>query len=279
MIRKISLPALLIFLTFLITPVFAQDVSIPRSSPLQEITQWVGVSKVTIVYSRPGVKERTIWGELVPYNKMWRTGANENTTIEFSHPVKINGTEIPAAKYGLQTIPGENEWTVIFSKDNSLSGSSGYKEENDALRIKVKPQTNDFVERMKFDFENLSDNSADVVLKWENIKIPLTVEFDTPKLTLEGLASKTHWGTPNAAATYILQNDMDAQEGLRWANISTAINENYWNVRIKAQLLEKAGKKDEAVAELEKAVSLGEKMESAPFDFESMKKKLSEWRG
>lgn len=265
--------------SFLLVEAFAQTVLTPRPSPLQEVSQYVGVSKVTIVYSRPGVKNRTIWGDLVPYNEIWRTGANENTTIEFSHPVKINGTEIPAAKYGLHTIPSEKEWVVIFSKDNNLGGSAGYKKENDALRITVKPEKNNFTEWMEFDFENLADNSADVVLKWGELKVPFKVEFDTPALTLKGISDKTGWGPSNAAAQYILQSSMDVNEGLKWAHISVTINENYWNLRTKAQLLAKAGKKDEAVETMEKALTHAEKMSDAPFDLDSMKKKLKEWKG
>lgn len=250
----------------------------PRASPQSTLTQYVGISKVEITYARPGVKDRVIWGELVPYDEMWRTGANESSTIEFSHAVKINGTDLPAAKYGLFTIPGMDEWTVILSKDNNLNGTSGYKKENDALRINVKPVSSEFNERLTFDFENITDNSANVVLKWEKIKVPFNIEFNTPELVMANIEKEVNWGTPLQGATYILQNDMDYNEGLKWANISTSINENYWNMRIKAQLLAKAGKKDEAIAAMEKALEYGDKMSSKPFDYEQMEKLLNEWK-
>jgi hypothetical protein len=250
----------------------------PRASPLSTVSQYVGISKVEITYSRPSVKDRVIWGELVPYDEMWRTGANESSTIEFSHPAKINGADVPAAKYGLFTIPGTDEWTVILSKDNNLNGTSGYKEENDAVRIKVKPVSSEFNERLTFDLENITDNSANVVLKWEKIKVPFNIEFNTPELVMANIEKEVSWGTPLQGATYILQNDMDYNEGLKWANISSSINENYWNLRIKAQLLAKAGKKDEAISTMEKALEYGNKMSSKPFDYAQMEKHLNEWK-
>src|SRR5687767_15575703 len=118
----------------------AQQVDFPRLSPVASVRQAVGVTEIEINYSRPGVKGRKIWGELVPYGEVWRTGANENTTIRFSTPVKVAGTELPAGIYGLQTIPAEGDWTVILSKDAELWGAFDYKPENDALRATMTPR-------------------------------------------------------------------------------------------------------------------------------------------
>ena len=159
-----------------------QQITTPRLSPNASVTQMVGITEITLHYSRPGVKGRKIWGELVPYGEVWRTGANENTTIRFSTPVKIGGKELPAGLYGLQTIPTADEWTVIFSKDADQWGAFSYKPENDALRIQAKPEAADFQERMGFEFDDLTDNSAKVVLRWEKLAVPFTVEVDTPKL-------------------------------------------------------------------------------------------------
>jgi hypothetical protein len=153
----------------------------PRPSPNATVSQTVGLTEVTIKYSRPGVKNREIWGKLVPYGQVWRTGANENTTIKFSTPVKINGHELPAGTYGVQTIPTATEWTIIFSKDSNEWGAFTYKQADDALRIQAKPQPAEFRERMAFDFEDMTDNAAKVVLHWEKLKVSFNIEVDVPK--------------------------------------------------------------------------------------------------
>ena len=116
------------------------QIDLPRPSPNASVSQTVGITEITLKYSRPGVKDRQIWGKLVPYYKVWRMGANENTTIKFSTPVKIDGHELAAGIYGLQAIPTSGEWTIIFSKDADEWGAFDYKQENDALRIEAKPQ-------------------------------------------------------------------------------------------------------------------------------------------
>src|SRR5205085_4953821 len=125
---------------------------------------------VTITYSRPGVKGRVIWGELVPYDKVWRTGANEATTIAFSEDVKINGQALPAGTYSLHTIPGKDMWTIIFNKQAEQWGSFKYDQSKDALRVQVKPQDGPMQEWMMFSFPNVNANSATVELAWEKLR-------------------------------------------------------------------------------------------------------------
>ena len=220
----------------------AQQLDLPRPSPKASVSQTIGVTEVALHYSSPGVKDRTIWGELVPYNEVWRTGANENTTITFSTPVRIQGKELPAGTYGLQTIPTPGEWTVIFSKDAELWGAFNYKPENDALRIQVKPQPADPRERMIFTFDNTTDTSSDVVLHWEKLKVPFTVEVDTPKLVTEKAGQALRWQTPYQAANYCIQNKTCLDEASRWLDASIALQETFTNLRAKAQLL--AGQTD-----------------------------------
>lgn len=147
-----------------------------RPSPPAKTSLTVGGNDIAIDYSSPSVKGREIWGKLVPYDQVWRTGANENTTISFSKPVKIEGQPLPAGTYGLHTIPTAGEWTVIFSKDSKAWGSYSYKQENDALRVKVKPQSGDFQERLAFAVQKQNDASANVVLTWEKLKLTFKVE-------------------------------------------------------------------------------------------------------
>ncbi|MDO8550325.1 MAG: DUF2911 domain-containing protein [Ignavibacteria bacterium] len=280
--KQLTIFAIITAFIFLGSRISEAQYLTPRPSPLQEVTQKVGVSDVTIVYSRPGVKDRVIWGELVPYNKMWRPGANENTTFEISDNAMIEGKEIPAGKYSFFTIPAENEWTVIINKKSDHFGTSGYDEANDVMRFTVKHAEDDFVERMRFDFEDLTDNSSTIVLRWEKLRIPFGIEFNTQEIVLsniESLSAKQpdNWNIPLSGATYILSNDLDYQKGLTWAEASTNIEENYWNTRIKAQLLKKLGKDEEANAELAKAVVLVAKMENQPFDYERIKSLQDEW--
>src|SRR4029079_17647874 len=134
------------------------QLALPRLSPNATLSQTIGVTEVTLHYSRPGVKNRKIWGELVPYGEVWRTGANENTTIKFSTPVKVEGHELPAGLYGLQTIPSEGKWTLILSKDADQWGAFSYKPEHDAMRAEATPRPAERPEeRMEFDFEDLTD--------------------------------------------------------------------------------------------------------------------------
>lgn len=147
-----------------------------RPSPPAKASANLNGNDIIISYSSPAVKGREIWGKLVPYDKVWRTGANENTTISFSKPVIIEGKKLPAGTYGLHSIPTANEWTVIFSNDSKEWGSFSYKQEHDALRVTVKPQSNEFQERLSFTIEKANDQKAKVVLAWEKLKITFNVE-------------------------------------------------------------------------------------------------------
>jgi len=235
---RAAVPAGLLFL-LMAGAAMAQQIDLPRPSPNASVTQTVGVTDITIKYSRPGVKGREIWGKLVPYGEVWRAGANENTTIKFSTPVKVDGHELPAGVYGFQVIPNQGDWTVIFSKDANEWGAFTYKPEHDALRIQVKPEPADFRERMGFDFEDVTDTAAKVVLSWEKLRAPFTVEVDTPALVQAKLKDAVRWQTPYQAANYCLQNNTCLDEASRWLDASLAIQENYSNLRAKALLLSK----------------------------------------
>ena len=180
-----------VFILLLNSVVFGQ-LTLPRESQRQEISQTVGDAKVSIVYHRPNVKARKIWGCktkdvipiannlyhcLVPNGQVWRTGANENTTIEFSRDVSINGQALPAGKYGFHIIPTKTDWTLIFSKDNDKWGSFTYDEKKDALRVKIKPVKTDLQETLSYEFENITPNTGQVVLRWEKIAVPFTFDI------------------------------------------------------------------------------------------------------
>jgi hypothetical protein len=242
----------------------AQQLDLPRPSPKASVSQTVGVTEVAIHYSSPGIKGRKVWGELVPYGEVWRTGANENTTITFSTPVKIGGTELPKGTYGLQTIPTANEWTVIFSKDAELWGAFNYKPENDALRIQVKPEPAGLQERMTFTFEDTTDTSTKAVLRWEKLRVPFTIEADTTKLTLERAKQAVRWQTPFQAANYCIQNNTCLDEAGRWLDASLALEETWTNLRAKALYLAKKNDTKGAVTWGEKALAAAKTAQQPP---------------
>lgn len=274
--RKYFLAAIAIFTFYAFLN--AQDFRTPRPSPDATVSQYVGITKITVDYSSPGVKGRTIWGELVPYNEIWRTGANEVTSITFSTPAKVNGNELLQGTYGIHIIPGMNEWEIIFSKDTKVDDPMNYDEKKDALRLKVKSEENPFTERMMFTITDITENSAKVNLIWEKLKVSFNVEVTTQELVLESARNGFNWGQLNSAATYCLQNNINLEEGYKWVQASELINENYWNQRIKAQYLAKMNMKDDAIATMEKAIDYGSKMGNAPFDFDNMKKMLEDWK-
>jgi hypothetical protein len=257
---------------------FAQDFRTPRPSPDATVTQYIGVTKITIDYSSPAVKNRKIWGELVPLGEVWRTGANEATTITFTDAVSINGNELVAGTYGIHTVPNASEWEIIFSKDTPVDGGSTFDPKKEVLRIKAKPEEHHFMERMTFLFMDVTDNSGNVTLLWEKLKVAFKVEVKTQELTLQKARDAFKWNQLMAAATYSLEQNTNLEEGFKWIQASTLINENYWNTRILAQYYGKMNQQNEAISTMEKAIELGGKMPNAPFDFDRMKQMLADWK-
>ena len=275
-----AIPSLIICALLVITMEnnLAQNFETPRPSPNGTVSQTVGITHITIDYSSPGVKDRTIWGELVPFGEVWRTGANEVTSITFDDAVKINGTELPAGTYGIHTIPGETEWEIIFSKDTEVDAGSNYDAEKDALRIKVKPEEATFAERMIFIFTNTTDSKTTANLRWEKLRVSFDIEVSTQELVFAKADEKLSWLPTFQAANYCLTNDVNLEKGMKWIEASVMLEEVYWNTRIKAQLQNKLGMKDEAIATMNNAIELGGKMESAPFDYDRMKGLLADWK-
>jgi hypothetical protein len=242
--------------TGLLAAALPAQIELPRPSPKASVSQFVGVTEFTIRYSSPGVKGRKIWGELVPYGEVWRTGANENTTITASTPFSLGGKEFPAGTYGLQTIPTASDWTLILSKDAELWGAFNYNPEHDALRMQVKPQTlADSQERMTFSFEDTTDTATTVVLHWEKLRVPFTITVDTNKLVVDRVQRSVRWQDPYQAANYCIQNNTCLDEASRWLDASIALQETFANLRAKALFLGKKGDKKGAVAYGERALA------------------------
>jgi hypothetical protein len=228
---------------------------VPQPSPKAMVSQTIGITDVVISYHRPSVNNRKVWGDLVPFDQVWRAGANENTTISFSTPVKIEGKDVAEGTYGLHMIPTQTAWTVILSKNSTSWGSFTYNQDEDALRVTVSPQAADMQEMLKYEFDNVTRTSATVALRWEKLLVPVKIEVDTRANVLanarssylRGLAGFT-WQGFYQAAGYCLQNNMNLEEALAWIDKSIAIAENGNNLFVKGSILEKLGRGQEAAA-------------------------------
>lgn len=257
--------------------------TLPQASPAAELTQQVGLAEITIKYHSPGVKGREIWGKLVPYDGgkpfPWRAGANENTTITFSDDVSIEGQPLPAGTYGLHMIPSPTEWIIIFNKDNTSWGSFFYREDQDALRVKVTPVAADFQERLSYGFEDMTDNSAVIYLRWEKLKVPCKVQFDGHAIVVESIGRELRslqgffWQSYMQAANYCIQNDTHLDQGMAWIEESIRRNENAGNLLVKAQLLEKTGKAAEAKPISERAIKIATEAELNSYGYQLMGQK------
>jgi hypothetical protein len=242
----------------------AQNVmTLPETSQRAAVSQRIGLTDISIVYHRPLVNGRKVWGGLVPYGQVWRAGANENTTIEFSTPVKVEGQPLAKGIYGLHMMPSADAWTVIFSKNSSSWGSFTYDHKEDALRVTVKPQPGEMHEALTYDFDNVKADSAVVKLQWERLAAPFTVQVDEAATTLASLRDELRGGKQYAwegfaeAANYSLTNKVALEEGLGWANKSIASEERFENLILKADLLAALNRGSEASASKEKAMTVG----------------------
>jgi hypothetical protein len=229
-------------------------------------------------YFRPGVKDRVIWGELVPYDEIWRTGANRATTVSFDTEVMVAGKKVDKGTYSLFTIPSVNEWTVILNSNAELWGTMGYKEEEDVLRFTVKPAAASFTERMLFYFDDLKDDAASLVLQWENLKIQIPLQVDVQSLVMSKINESVNWQLPYRAADYILEQDLDLENGQKLLDASLVLEKNYWNTALQSRYLKKKGYDKEAVKTMEEALKMGREMERTPFNLSEMEKMMEEWK-
>lgn len=233
----------LLFLAMNTTTVNAQFLNLPNPSPKATVSQTVGITDVEVTYYRPAVKEREIWGKLVPYKATWRAGANDNTVISFSKAVKIEGKDLAAGTYGFHIIPLENEATLIFSNNSTSWGSFSYNEKEDALRVNIKTaKSKQFYERLTFEFSDLTANTATCALHWENKSFPFSIEASTHEVVLAKVRDDLRnrpgftWVAYNQAANYCLQNDVNHKEAIGWASRSVFMNPNAANIMTKARL-------------------------------------------
>lgn len=239
----------------------APQFKIPRPSPKAVLTQTIGFTDVTITYSRPAARGRQIFGGLVPYDKVWRTGANEATTISFSDDVTINGQPLLKGTYSLHTIPGKDQWTIIFNKVANQWGSFTYDQAQDALRVTAKPHADEYNELMSFSIPKVTADDATVEIKWTNLAVPFTIGTNTTQKVLAdaraavAAAKPDDWQTRLRAASFAVENRLDLEEASRWLDESIATNANIRNLFEKARAQAAMGDRAGAIATAQKAIA------------------------
>lgn len=259
---------------------FSQEITTPRTpSPAASVTQKVGISTVTVKYSRPAVKGREVWGALVPYGwnvqpfgnlkeAPWRAGANENTTIEFSHAATVQDKEVPAGVYGLFfVINKDNTGEVILSKDNRSWGSFWYDSQRDQLRAPIQIRDVAFTELLTFDFITLDKNSTELVLTWEKKQFPIIIKFSVDEIVMANAVEELkgpagfNWRGYSSAANYALQNKINLEQAIVWIDQAIAQNRNFTTLNTKSGLLQETGKTVEAEKIKKEALALATEAE------------------
>jgi Protein of unknown function (DUF2911) len=236
-------------------------IEFPAASPACTIKQRVGLTDIEISYSRPGVKGRTIFGSLVPYGQVWRTGANQATKITFSTAVKLNGTDIPAGTYALFTIPGEEEWTIIINKGAAQWGAFQYNQKDDVARFQARAVAINLpIETFTIEFNAIHDDSARINLVWDRTVVPIKVETDlTSKLVpqIEAVMASDAKKKPYyEAAKFYYDHGQDLQKASKWVDAAIAEREAHYIVYLKAEILAKLGDKEGAIAAAKRSTEL-----------------------
>jgi hypothetical protein len=262
----------------------SSSVNFPAASPACTIKQRIGLTDIQVVYSRPGVKGRTIYGGIVPYNTVWRTGANTATKISFSTPVKLEGNDVPAGTYSLFTIPGADEWTIIINKEANQWGAFQYNSNDDLVRFTVTPQTltDTTLETFMIEFNQIRDDSAILMLVWDKTVVPIHLQVDlvsklVPQIEAAMAApGKKSDGFYFQAATFYYDHDLDLNKALGWVNKGLADKPRiaFEMLHLKAQILAKQGDKAGAIDAARQSTELSIKAEGPDNSIEWMNQQL-----
>jgi Protein of unknown function (DUF2911) len=239
----------------------ATELNLPRISQHGDTTQTIGISTISISYSRPLASNREVWGKTVPYGKVWRAGANENTTITFSDDVSIEGKPLAAGTYGLHMIPDKDQWTIIFSKNSTSWGSFSYDEKEDALRVTVTPTTDQNFDTLTYTFDDVKPDAALATLRWEKLAVPFRVSVDVKAVTLKSIRNQLRsvggftWAGYDEAANWCLDNNYNLEEAMKWEDTSIQNEDRFENLETKSRILDAMGKKEEAAKVLAAALA------------------------
>jgi hypothetical protein len=237
--------------------------NLPRTSQHARITQRIGITDVTIDYHRPLVNGRKIFGGLQAWGQVWRAGANENTTIDFSDPVTVEGKPLPKGVYGLHMIPDPRSWVIIFSRNSTAWGSFTYDPSEDALRITVMPQTIANCELLTYDFDAPAADSLRIAMSWEKVRVGFRIAVNTPEIVSQSLRNQLRsriqfeWQPWMEAASYLLDNHLSAEEAAKYAGLSIQNEDRFENEFIKARALKELGHTQESLAAYQTALKLG----------------------
>lgn len=269
----------------LAAPALAQTpLNLPAASPAASVTQVVGTTELSLKYSRPGVKGRAIWGALVPWDQPWRSGANEATTLTIADDVTVEGKPLAAGSYAIVTVPGKTEWTVAFSKQKNLWRGTTYDPKEDALRVTVKPRPADHAEWLQFTFDGSSATETELNLRWEKLRVPVRIAVDVNAKVLANCraavaaAAADDWRTPYRAAAWCLDNGQAPEDAAAWSAKALSLKENFQTLSAAARVSANAGRKDEAVGRMQKALELAKDDKNLfPQQIEPMQKLLTEW--
>jgi len=262
-------PLVLIFSLFFIE-ISAQHfnihnpITLPDKSQQSIIIQKIGYTEIKINYHSPGTRNREIWGDLVPFSKVWRAGANENTVFTVSDDVEIEGQKLAAGSYGLHLLPEKNQWTFIFSKNHTSWGSYFYQEQEDELRVTVPVQnTSEIREWLSFDFNTRERDNVSIVLSWADRKAELNLTLDIDEIALSNIRKQLRsdayweWFSWCQAADYCAEYKINTKEALEWVNKSIKLQENFSNWDVKAKLLEQLGDEVAAQKAIQRAIEVG----------------------
>jgi Protein of unknown function (DUF2911) len=256
------------------------DLDLPRPSPFAKVVQTVGLTDITVDYSSPGVKGRKIWGGVVPYDQMWRAGANQATRITFSRDVTFAGKPVPAGSYAFFVIPTKGSWTVILNKRADQAGTGrDYKQGDDLLRAQVQPKAVPMRERLAYLVADFTDDQATLDLEWEKLRLSIPIAVATAAQVATNITSAIDgtWRTYANAARYLLETKKDTDTATKYIDQSLALKEDWSNLWIKAQVLAAKGNYKDARAQGDRAYELGKKSDGFFLEPE-IKKTLAEWK-
>lgn len=240
----------------------ATELHLPTLSQRSITMQRIGLTDITINYCRPLAAGRTLFGKEIPYGKVWRAGANENTTFTVSDDASVEGKTLPAGTYGLHMIPGENEWTIIFSKNSTSWGSFTYDEKEDALRVTSKPQPAETQEALEYAFEDVKPDATAVTMRWGKVAVPFHVSVNVNAIVLQSIKNQLRsiggfsWAGYDEAALWLLDTNENLDQAMKWEDQSILQEERFDNLLTKSQILEAQGKKDEAAKTRAKALDM-----------------------
>lgn len=267
-----SILLLIILFASISTLTMGQQIQMPQASPSATISQKIGLTDVNIEYSRPSTKGRKIFGELVPYGEVWRTGANAATIINFSNEVKIEGNIIPAGSYALYSIPGKTEWTIILSKNTKLWGAVGYEANDDLVRFKVKPgKTGQKYETMEINFVDMTDTGATISMKWETTMVKFRIETEVDSIVMAEIKALVidkeaeNPGLLYQAANYYFTNNKDMNQAYDWITKSVKEDPKYWTMHLKAKIELALGKKKEAIESATKSMEMAKEAKNPDY--------------